>query len=266
MAITNRDQYLAAKYASQELRITKISSRTSTPGSWTSVFDIAGTPGAGTLAGTSTAAGVVPTDLSDGTPVIDAFAEGATGYLDVVEFAASIACRLRVADMVFKAGAYAFNANVTLASQPSYASRMPGGDYRGTQIWIEAVTAFTGNLSVEVGYTNQDGTTGRSTGTIAFGAAPIFGRMLQLPLQAGDSGVRRIDSVQASGSTAGTFNVLVLRSLWSGRVSQNGGGDTHGIEKLNAPIVFADSALILMSAPDSSATGIPDVALKVIHG
>lgn len=266
MAITTRDQYLTAKLGAQEIRITKISSRTSVTSSWTSLFDLAGSPGAGTLAGTSTTAGVVPTDADTGFPLIDAFAGGATGYLDVFEYSGTVAGRVRVSDCVWKGGAYNFNAAVTLSAQPSYASRMPGGDYRGTQIWIEAVTAFTGNLTVEVTYTNQDGTAGRTTGAVATGVAPILGRMLQLPLQAGDSGVQKIESVTATVSSAGTFNVLVLRPLATGRVAQAGGGDVFGIEKLDAPRVFADSALFMTIAPDGTATGLPDINLRIING
>lgn len=63
-----------------------------------------------------------------------------------------------------------------------------------------------GSQSIAVTYTNQDGVTGRTTGTIAAtGVAPIVGRMLQLPLQAGDTGVQKIESVTSTVSTAGTF-------------------------------------------------------------
>lgn len=266
MAITNRDQWLAAKFNAQDVRIVKTTARTAVAAQWFSVFDLAGVPAGGVLAGTDTASGVVPTDATAGCVPIDAFGAGNTGYIDAVEYGWTAAGRLRICDMVWKGGAYAFNANVTLSAQPSYAARMPGGDYRNTQIWIEAVTAFTGNLSVAVTYTNQDGVTGRTTGTVATGAALTVGRMMQLPLQAGDSGVQKIESVVGSVATAGTFNVLVLRPLWTGRSMLAGGGGIDGIEKIDAPIVFADSALVLLCGPDSTSTGVPDVAVKVING
>lgn len=266
MAITNRDQWLAAKFGAQEVRIVKTTARTSVASMWFSVFDLAGAPSGGVLAGTDTTAGVVPTDATPGCVPINAFGGGNTGYIDAVEFGCTVAGRLRICDMLWKGGAYAFNANVTLSAQPSYAARMPGGSYANTQIWIEAVTAFTGNLSVAVTYTNQDGVTGRTTGTVALGVAPTLGRMMQLPLQAGDTGVQKIESVVASVATVGTFNVLVLRPLWTGRAQIAGGGGIDGIEKIDAPIVFADSALILMCGPDGTSTGVPDVAVKVING
>ena len=162
------------------------------------------------LAGTSTTAGVVPTDATAGTPAVSAFGASATGYLSQVEFGSSVACRIKIFDMLFKAGAYAFNAAVTLAAQPSFSSRVPGGtDFTDTQIWIEFVTASTGVQSVAVTYTNQAGVAAKTTGVVVTAAGTI-GRMFQMPLAAGDTGVQKIDSVTGTVATVGTFNVLVL--------------------------------------------------------
>lgn len=265
MAIATLDQWIAAP--KQDIEIIKTASVTAVAAMYTQILQAAGQPGAGTLAGTNTANGVVPTDATAGCPTINAFVGANKGYLGYVDFTSSVTGILEIHDMLFKAGAYAFNANTTLASQPSYSSRVPGGtDFKGTEIWIEAVTAFTGNQSIAVTYTNQDGTAGRTTGTIATGVAPIVGRMLQLPLQAGDTGVQKIESVVSTVATAGTFNVLVTRRLWRGRVNIANGGDRHDFLKTGAPEVFADSALILLSRPDSTATGLPAVMFDIANG
>ena len=263
MAIASFDQAIAA--AKQYLSVAKTAVRPSIAASWFSVFDLAGNPGAGVRAGTSTAAGVVPTDATAGCPTIDAFGASALGYLWQLEYGCSVACRLKLFDMVFKAGAYAFNAAQALTGQPSYASRMPGDSYSGTQIWIEAVTAFTGNLTVTITYTNQSGVTGR-TATRAMGTALTVGRLMQVPLQAGDTGVQAITNVAGTVATAGTFNVLVLRPLWSGRCRTANDGDVHDFTKTGMPQVFADSALFLAVAADSTSTGIPEIELVVANG
>lgn len=265
MAITTYDGFIAS--AKQFISQVKTASRTSIATAWFSVFDLAGNPGAGTLAGTSTAAGVVPTDATAGCPTINAFGGGATGYLAQVDFGSTVACRMKLFDMLFKAGAYAFNANTALAGQPSFSSRVPGGtDFTDTQIWIEGVTAFTGNLSINVTYTNQSGTAGRTTGTVATGVALTVGRMIQLPLQAGDTGVQTITNVTATVSTAGTFNVLVLRPLWSGRVPVANSGDVHDLSKTGMPIVYDTSAIIMTIAADSTATGAPELEYVIANG
>lgn len=263
MAITTFDGLIAA--SKQYCSYVKTTSRTSVAASWFSVFDVAGKPGAGTLAGTSTTAGVVPTDATAGCPTIGAFGIGNTGYLSQVDFGSSVACRIKLFDMVFKAGAYAFNASQALTSQPSYSSRMPGGDYSDTQIWLEQVTAGTGVQNVNVTYTNQGGTGSRSTGTVAT-AANIVGRCWQLPLQSGDTGVQKIDNVVGSTASVGTFNILVLRPLWSGRVRIANDGDVHDLTKTAMPQVFEDSALFALIAADSTATGIPELEFVIANG
>ena len=264
MAITTFDPGLigAVKQYASWLRT---GARTTIAAAWFGLLDLAGNPGAGVLAGTNTVNGVVPTDATAGMPVIDAFAGGATGYLAQVDFGSSVAGRLRMSDMLFKAGAYAFNANSALAAQPSYAARMPGANYKDTQIWVEAVTAFTGNPTFTITYTNQDGVAAR-TATLAAGLAPTLGRRLQIPLQSGDTGVQKIDNVTATVATIGTFNVLVLRPIWSGRVKIANDGDVHGPDKTMLPVLFADSALDVMMAADSTASGVPELEFVIASG
>jgi hypothetical protein len=263
MAITTFDGFVGS--AKQYLTLAKTAARTTVATGRFSTIDLAGNPGAGVLAGTSTTAGVVPTDATAGMPSIDAFGGGATGYLAQVEFGSSVASRMRMGDLVFKAGAYAFNANTALTAQPSYVGRMPGGSYKDTQIWIEAVTAFTGNLTATITYTNQDGVAGR-TATLATGTALTLGRKMQVPLQAGDTGVQTITNVAGTVATVGTFNVLVVRPLWGGRVKIANDGDVHDLAKTAMPVVFADSAMILDIAADSTSSGIPEIEFVIANG
>ena len=261
--INSAETYLGA--SKQQVRLLRTSSRTAIATGYFSVFDLSGTPAGGVLNAGNTANGVVPTDSTAGAPIINAFSVGAMGHLATVSFGSSVACRMTLFDRLFHAGAYSFNSNVTLASQPSFSTRVDG-DYKDTEIWIEAVTAFTGNLSVNITYTNQDGVTGRTVGVQALGLAPTLGRMMPIALQSGDTGVQKIESVVASVSTVGTFNVLIIRPIWSGRVKFAGDGDLHGILKTGLPQVYEDSCLHLMVAPDSTATGVSEVLLTIANG
>lgn len=273
MPILSFDQFIAAQ--KQYVSIVKTGSRTVVATGWFSLFDMAGNPGPGTLAGTSTTAGVVPTDATAGFPPIDAFGSGNIGYLAQVDFGSSGACRQKIFDMVFKAGAYGFAGGTTaLSGQPSYASRMPGGSFNDTQIWIEVSTAFvTGTAwQVQVTYTNQAGVTGRTSQQLPATAAAglTLGRMYQLGLQAGDSGVQTIESVIVTNGgtamTAGAFNVLVMRPLWSGRVRIANDGDTHDLARTGMPQIFADSALYLAVAMDLTVSGVPELELVIANG
>jgi hypothetical protein len=82
--------------------------------------------------------------------------------------------------------------------------------------------------------------------------------MFRLPLQAGDSGVQKIDQVVSTVSTAGTFNVLVLRRLGSTRVGTNGLFNLD-LAFNGSPEVFADSALYPVIVADGTSSGIPEL-------
>lgn len=270
--ITTRAQLYTAMAFRQDVQIMKFGSATVDAGGFTSILNITGNPGTGTLAGTSTTQGVVPTDNDAGFPPINAFVAGNTGVLDRVHFGAgSQAAQWWLYDLLFKAGAYANNATaVALSSQPSYSARLPvsGGNpvYVGLQIWVEIATAMTGTPAWTVTYTNQAGVGGR-TATISPGVVnPRLARMFQMNLQAGDTGVRSIDSVTCTGATVGTFNILVMRPLWTGRVALNNDGDSHPPSRTSMPQVFDTSALYLVMSSDSTTTGVvPEFTFGIVN-
>jgi hypothetical protein len=271
MAITTKAGLLTAFAGAQTVYLDK-GSVSGTSGAWNSNFtSTIGAGGAGVLAGTSTTAGVVPTSATAGFPYIRPIGSGKTAYLAGVNFeGCSLAMRLRLCDMLWKAGAYNFNDTVTLSSQPSFASRLPGTQYAGrTELWFETVTAFTGIPTVVVTYTNQDGVAGQTT-TYTAPVAPFANRLFQIPLAAGDSGIQKVESVTATVATVGTFNLLIVRPLWNGRVmgpSDFGSRYNRGPDKTGMPIVYDTCALFQMVNHDSGTpTGTISMALTVAEG
>jgi hypothetical protein len=265
MAITTLDQFIGAE--KQRIEYTKTAAVTTIGATWYTMFDQAGVPGAGTLAGTSTTTGVVPTDATAGCPTIK-FSTG-NGYLGAVEFSNSVACRIRVYDLLWKGGAYAFNAATTGNTPTSFLSRISGGtaaDTAGqTEIWVETVTAATGNQTWNVTYNDETGTSS-TTGAVGIGAAPTIRRCWQLPLAAGDKGVSGITGVTGGTGTVGTANILVLRPLWQGRCNIANDGDVHGLDKTGMPVIYSDSALFVLIAADSTSSGIPSLEMTVVNG
>jgi hypothetical protein len=71
--------------------------------------------------------------------------------------------------------------------------------------------------SVSASYTNQAGTSGRTTPSVEFGGTGFreANRLILLPLQAGDTGVRAVASVTVAANTgsAGNFGVVLFRPL-----------------------------------------------------
>ena len=273
MAITSLNDYINA--VKQRIEWVKTpTARTTVIGNPFSMFDLAGQPGAGTLAGTSTTAPVLPTDATAGCPTI-VFSSG-IGYISKIEYNNTVASRLALFDMLSKSGAYSYAAGTTtITSQLDSTSRMPdysapNGGY-GNELWIEVSTAFvTGTAwQVQVTYVNQGGGTSTSVITAAAAAAALtLGKMIQLPLAAGDSGVQALKSVivtnGATAMTAGAFNVLILRSLWtSGRIPIANGGDIHDMLKTGLPQVYTTSALFVQVCSDTTSTGLPEINIEI---
>lgn len=273
MAISTLSGLIGA--AKQRITWFKVGSRTTVAAGWFSLLDITGNPGAGSLNPGNTAAGLVPNDSTAGFPTINTFGGGATGYLSGVEYGNSVAGRLAIYDRLYHAGQFAFTGQTnTITAPPSYSARLPNTDYKGLEIWIEVSVSFvTGNnWTVVVNYTNQDGTAGRSTQTWGglTAANLTIGRMYPLPLQAGDTGVQSIQSVVVTNGvtamTAGNFNVVIMRPLWSNRVQIINGGGLDGPANTGMPVLFDTSALMVLISTDSTLSGTPDLLIEVANG
>lgn len=279
MSIISLDGYIAS--AKQKIRMVKTASRTSLALTPFTSFDLNGDPGAGTLAGASTTAGIIQTDALAGFPIINAFGGGATGYLSQLDINNGVVGNITLYDMIWKGGAYLYNSGTTnLSAQPAISGRCP--DYPGSgtvfgngiEIWFEVSTAFaTGNAwQLQVTYTNSAGTGTRTTPiTQGFTAANfILGRMGQLALQAGDSGVQKIDSVIATNGgtamTAGAVNILLMRPLFTTRISVANDVKRFNLLDTGMPIIYADSALTWIVTPDSTGTGGPYLNLEIANG
>lgn len=250
MAITTLDGLIAAEKVPRNMN--KTASGTVVAASWHSIFALAGS-NPGVLAGgettpPATTVGRVPTDAIPGYPNIPW--SSLRTYLARLAIQNTVLCTVRLYDRLWVGGAYAFNASIATVS-PSWASRVSynGGaaDYNGLELWVEQVTAGTLVQSVNVTYTNQAGTTGRTTGAIAAPAAMAVARCFQLPLAAGDSGIQAIGngaspSVVGTVASAGTFNLMVLRPICDIYVPANTTVMLNWAD-LALPEIFNDSAI-----------------------
>ena len=204
----------AALDAARKLRVIyqKVVSITGSYQARATPFAAAGFPAPGTLAGANTANGVFPVSGDPGFPVLPSFG-GLEGYVSFLEAQPALNS-LRSSwlyDMLFKAGAYTagVSVDVTLASQPSFAGRVPGTDYKGLEIWIEASTTFVGTAVVTIDYEDENSNAQSVSTTLL--AAMDTGRLQRANMAS--AGVSKITRVRESGSTGGAFNVLVMRRI-----------------------------------------------------
>ena len=104
-------------------------------------------------------------------------------------------------------------------------TRNTGGE--GNQIWVEIYTQIGSTATtITASYTNQAGTSGRTTQAVAIGGTNNreVTRVIPLTLQAGDTGVQAVASVTlaATTGTAGDFGVTIARPLVFGNNENTG--------------------------------------------
>jgi hypothetical protein len=271
MTISSFDPGFVAA-AKQWIRFHKTAAATTVAAQPSTLLDLAGLPGAGSLAVGNTSSGVIVDDTIAGYPAIIPFGGGNVGYLTSVGFRNSVACSFALKDRIWHAGSVSMTslATTTFSAQPSIASRLPDTDYGLTEIWIEINAAVSATATtIAVGYTNESGVGSRTTGASASLSGFATRRLLQMPLQAGDKGVQQINSVTVGGTvaTTGSFNVIIARHLWGfGDVRIANSGDKHGYDRVQGPVVFDTSALWPIIWPDSTGSGAPSLDFVIANG
>jgi len=257
MTISTLDNYIAA--VKTRLIWMKTGVVTTVAAMPFSMINAAGEPGVGALVLALTASGAVPASPLAGYPLMPTITN--TGYLTKVFYGSAVACTMTLYDKVFHCGSYNFNADTTLTAQPSYVSRMPGSLYLGTELWVEAATAFTGVATIQINYLNEAGAPG-DTGAVSTLALTI-NRMFRIPLAGTDSGISQITRVRCTVASGGTFNVYVMRPLWMGRVQVVNDMRIDDILKTGMPIVYPTSALFIVHQTDGVVTSFPYLNLEI---
>jgi hypothetical protein len=275
MAITTADGWFAA--AKQKVYFMKNASLATTVGNPYSLWDRTGNPGAGTMPVNNITTGVLFTNATTGAPGINAFGSGATGYLAAGRYRNAVTGSCVLYDRIFGAFGQATNlasaTPVTLSAPVDYSSRLPGGtDYGNLEILLEIVVTAASASTVTIGYTNQSNVTGRTavSGTIN-GANFAANRIVSLPLQAGDTGVKAINSMTVGGTTSATgqVNVIVARRLAVFDIRIANATDAQAWDMIGGPVVFATSCLWPVIATDAAQAAnavLPTLDLDIING
>lgn len=237
-------------------------STTNANSEWADPIYGSGDPGAVTAVANTTT-GVVPTMSGDaGYPqfkvINKAYLTNVSGFCWCSSAAGSGLAyspgRFLIYDRLFEAGPFVEGQpTYTLSSQPSFSSRLPGGSYVGLLCLVQiGGTGASSSPTITVTYTNESNVAGRS-GSIVLSSnqATAISYTKLLPLQPGDKGVKKIESVTVAAGTNGvhSVNVVVARVLCSGVLGepfwyQQGG--RLGLDQLGMPEVYSDSALCVL--------------------
>lgn len=143
-------------------------------------------------------------------------------YLNQVAIAASVASQVELFDLLwYNTGLVVTTTTAQAITMP--ATSIPTRDQNGTsagegwQAGIYVTTATTNASAVTnttLSYTNSEGTAGRTATIASFPATAVIGTFVPFQLQAGDRGIRSIQSVTLGTSyTAGAISLMLYRTI-----------------------------------------------------
>lgn len=138
------------------------------------------------------------------------------------------------------------------------------------EIYVAVGTTAT---TVTVSYTNSSGVAGRISEPMVFGGSAFreIGRLLIVPLQEGDVGVRSVESVTvlATTGTAGNFGVTLFKPLVA-MPTLHAGSQPMVFDSMlhlcgNMPAIQNGACLQWMVAPSLSGTGALFTSVQIIE-
>lgn len=185
---------------------------------------------------------------------------GRQKWLLGMEAAGNVAGALMLFDRLAHFGGLSGTTTTAQNTTSLAVSRYTGADSVGNMIAVEINTQIgaTGT-TIAASYTNQAGTSGRTTKAVVIGGTGFREktRLIFLPLQDGDTGVRSVESVTVLATTgaAGDFAVLILRPLTSCEVQ---GQSVIGIRDLISSLpalveIKTDACLFLVFSAGAAA-------------
>ena len=217
MAITTLDGVISGmqppRYFSKAVTATLVAGRPA------SLWALGGNPGAGSF--DSTLNGVT---LSSSSALVNGqiphYNPGSgNAYLARFQANATQPGTLLLLDRLWHNGGYTITSTSSQSiTSPTWPARDNDGSTNGNGVFLAMeISAATGagTPTITVTYTNQAGTGSRTaTNTIATVASSAIGATYLIGLQAGDTGVRSVQSVQLSATwTSGTMNLVAYRVI-----------------------------------------------------
>ena len=194
---------------------------------------------------------------------------GASRYLAQSAFTFATAGSLWFYDRVWSCSGFSGIVATAQAVTSFPVLTRPDANGTGLEIWIECYTATGATAAnITVQYTNSDSVAGRSTVSTAHITSMPANRMYRVPLQAGDTGVKSIQSVTLSGTTgtAGSFGVTLMR-----KIAVTGSAVTNipvmnDFAALGLPLVQNGTALNAIHQGTTTSSGIILGVLTFIDG
>lgn len=258
MAITTLDGAIAGAQAVRPFA--KAVTGTMVAGRPQSLWALAGMPGAGAFDTTLNGVALSSTSAMVNGQIVHTDPVSGNAYLMRMVANATIAGTLLLCDRLWHNGGFTITSNTSQSiTSPTFPARDANGTSNGDGVVLGLeISAAAGAAAptITVGYTNESGTSGR-TATNAFPTAnsPTAGAFYPIGLQAGDEGVRSVQSLTLSASwVSGTMNLVAYRVLAA--IPLVGAFIPNGIDALTGgfPRLYDGTVPFLVFVPSTTTT------------
>ncbi len=271
MAITSLDTLIAGFQAPHFFE--KVGTTMEAIGTLHSYFYTPGIPGPA-VAPTSAIAGDALTSYSGQIPYANP--SSGNGYLARISISASLSGRFILADRPWH------NASIsasTTTAQTVTSATWPARDANGSTngegvlVGIEVSTATTNAVAVNnttMSYTKSAGTSGRTATIASFPATAQVGTFVLFRLEAGDTGVRSIQSLTLGTSYAPSgspvIHLVAVRILADVFASLSNTGETRDAISLGMPRLYDNTVPFLILQPTSTTGATARGIISYAHG
>lgn len=268
MALTTRDQLVAALAAATDIPFYK-ASITSVAGFFYSLFrSSAGMPAASTLAIPTTSGRTLGRTDPGAIPIPAAGSN--ILYQAAVDLVGTTTGTLILADRLVEYGGLS---GTSTSAQAVSAVALPtrAGTGVGCELWLDWYTATgsTASATVTASYTNSAGVSGR-TATLVGGtpASVPANRAYRMALQSGDVGVQSVQSLTlgTSTGTAGNIGLTIRRPLAIWPMPAANIGQKWGYAETALSVIPTDACLELLVLATTTNTGAIQGMLAVAQG
>lgn len=237
-------------------------------GRWYSPFYVAGLPGAA-VAPTPGLSGAALTTYSGQIPWTNPGA--GNSYLARLSGAANVAGRLRLCDRLWhNSGIVVTSTGSQSINSVAFPARDRTGVTNGEDIFVGAEVSTVmgaGTPTWTMGYTNSAGTAGRSIVTAAQAATMAVGSFIELPLAAGDIGVRSIQTWQQSATmTSGVYHLVAYRVLAEMEISLANIGTQLDAIACGFPRLFDNTVPFLTWLPSTTTAPVLSGSINFAQG
>ncbi len=261
MTIDSMDDLVAALATARKPLIWKQSLTSKSAGVWHSTWKGEGYPRAGATPALMSAGGEVPTKSTTGAWPHTNAPSGYGAALARLTVALGQIGTVRILDRLWQCSGLSGSSTSSQSITSPAALTRPDANGANTELWGEVYTALGSNTNytITATYTNQSGT-GSRTATFdssAYGALNVVGTMFPFRLQAGDTGVRSVQSVQLSGTSGSTgdWGLTIVRGLAAVPLPTAATPGEADAFRLFLPEIYDDAALMVAILCSTTSTG-----------